>query len=131
MVHKRRGEDIPDGHGPDETYVFSRVEDRSKLMRLSYLYDKWKPIIMAVILFLLAAGFGFQTPKSAFEEIRKEQKATNDRVQRLEDLAIVLNAMIRLKCVELVDRPRDLQLAGIDCAALTKAATTQRLPNNP
>lgn len=117
---KRRGAEMSDPlANPDATYVMSRAEDRSVLMRMSYTYDKYRPIVVISGFFLIAAGFGFKTPKATFDEMKAAQKqaadSANVRIARLERLAINMDALIRVKCVELIDKPRDLQLAGIDC----------------
>lgn len=100
----------------DGTYVFMRAEDRSLLMRTSYLYDKYRPLIMLALALALAAGFGFKTPKQTFNDIRVGQDSLKTRIFRLEQVALNLDALIRVKCVELADNPQSLQIAGIDCA---------------
>lgn len=131
---KRKPSECPDGAGRDpradteETYVFRRAEDRSKWMHLSYLFDKYRPLVWFAFLFLVAAGFGFQTPKQALDEVsathhradtivNRRVDSLHVRIQNLERLALSVEALVRLRCIDTESDLRAMRAAGINCEA--------------
>lgn len=126
MTVRRKGTDVPGGN-PDETYVFSRAEDRSVLMRLSTQMDKYKPLMWGGGLLFLAFGFGFKTPQQTFGAIH-QRLDTLEYHQKLIQAAIQLDkqsveakidALIKIQCFDVVNKKleREAQLAGLNCNA--------------
>lgn len=127
MVQKRRAAapGQPDSD-EDPTYVYSRAEDRSRWMRVSYVLDKYKVLFYIGVAIAVSAGYGFKTPKTAMDEVRasisrldtasnRRIDSTNARLAAIERLTVSVEAMVRIRCVE--SPPETLRLAGIDCGA--------------
>lgn len=124
---KRKGSECGDTDHPDATFVMTRAEDRSVWMRFSYLAEKYKLIVWVIASILVSAGYGFQTPRAANAQIRAGIDSTNARVAALETYALAFSAMVRIKCVELQEKPDVLQVAGIDCQYwMTTKTPTQK-----
>jgi hypothetical protein len=142
MVKRKHGDCPDDPQKGDGTYVFMRAEDRSPWMRLSFLLDKYKSLVYLGGFAMLALGFDFKTPKTAFAELRGniiENRQHNDsafqamsnRIANLETIAVNLDALMRIRCVELSAKPRDLMLAGIDCSHWVPMKTTPTPSGRP
>jgi len=120
MTHMRREPHHPDEE--DTTYVYSRAEDRSVWTRWSTTLEKYKPIVWLIGMFLIAAGFGFHTPKQAFDEIHQEIDTlkVHERVGAIERTTLdnKLDALIKLRCIEIFENHHEQQavLAGLNCA---------------
>lgn len=79
---------------------------------LGDLFTKYKAVVWLIVGFLVAAGFGFQTPAHRFNEIEKANKAELQRIDRKADsLAVVireLRPMIEtsaiISCLSVSDR---------------------------
>ena len=116
----------PPVEGEDTTYVMSRSEDRSLFVKAAWWTEKYRIVIWPVVIFLLAAGFDFKTPKQIFHEIygrldsleAKNREAITDR-KGIEDK---IDALIRLRCFELQGKNLESQalLAGLDCNAFIR-----------
>lgn len=100
-MQKRREHD---DHGEDQTYVFTRAEDRSNWIRLSYILDKYKPIVWLIMASLIAMGFGFKTPKQALGEVKDSVDSVKVRVTSLESMVRMqhqdIQNLLRLRCLD-------------------------------
>lgn len=65
--------------------------------------------------FLVAAGFGFQTPRQTFLRQDSAIAALNERQTRAEERNIML---LKLSCLDRQHTRRDFQLVGLRCDSL-------------
>lgn len=124
MTVKRRGTEVPGGD-PDETYVFSRTADRSVWARISYLHDKYRPLVWLAGILALAFGFSFKTPGQIFGEIHsrldslEKNQTVITNVIAADKLSVEhkIDALIKIQCFDVVNKrlEREAQLAGLDC----------------
>lgn len=111
-------------HG--ETYVFSRAEDRSVWVHISYLMDKYKILLWAVGWFLLAAGFGFRTPAQDRADTKADMDSIKTRVGRqekfLEATQRDLSTLVTLRCLDVRTEMSKavLDASGLDCSKAGK-----------
>lgn len=116
---KREAEDS------SEYIVHTRAVDRSLWLQVSFLMDKYKPLVWILGWFLIAMGFGFKTPKANYDELRQEIAVVRAQVQRdsvqKSEIQGMLQVLIRFKCIEMQVTPRDMQLAGVDCGKFISA----------
>jgi len=102
-MQKRREHDDT---GENQTYVYTRAEDRSQWIRLSYILDKYKPIIWLLWAAAIAFGFGFKTPKQAIAEVKDSVDSVKVRTATLEMLVRSqhedIQNLLRLRCLDVV-----------------------------
>ena len=123
VTHKRRGSDVPGGE-PDTTYVWSRAEDRSPLLRISYLWDKYRIFIYAGVGYLLASGYQWKTPAQHNAEVKARvdtlhQMIQTDRV-RATEVERKMDVLIRFRCLEISSDPKVASLIDLDCDAFLR-----------
>jgi hypothetical protein len=115
---KRRGADVPGGD-PDTTYVFSRAEDRSPLMRASFLWEKYRLIIYGVLGYLLASGYEWRTPAQHNSIVRAQIDSLGKMIrveqQRAAAYERKLDILIRFRCIEIAKDPTTAALIDLDC----------------
>lgn len=112
----RKVNKVADDDG-DERYVRSRVEDRSIFAKISYYMDVYKPILWALSLVLIAAGFGFSTPKEKFDELHNEIKQNRDSVQTQIE---VIKARQEASLNDRIDQRRMLEFAmRVQCSSMS------------
>lgn len=113
----------PDGDTGEYIYVHRRAEDRSFLVKTSYLIDKYKPIIWLLILLALAIGFDFKTPRTIMSEFQNQLNSlkvaqSQGNNERLE-IKLMVRYLVAKECIIGLRDPeiqRSIQLAGINCS---------------
>lgn len=137
LIAARKARGLPyDDIDPNVTYVFSRVEDRSAVAKISQKYDRYKPFILLLGWFLVAAGFGFETPAQTSRKLDKKIDEVGTRVDtlyawRTRDRATDalsytkmqegVNILLRLRCLDVLEgrvSAKSAQLAGLNCAMI-------------
>jgi hypothetical protein len=117
-TQRRRGGEVPGGD-PDTTYVYMRAEDRSPFMRATYLWDKYRLIIYAVVGYLLASGYEWRTPaqhnKMVKVEIDSLRSVMLKEKQATSELERKLDILIRFRCLEIAKDPGLGALIDLDC----------------
>jgi hypothetical protein len=117
-IHARQQREV---EGDSSEYiVHTRSVDRSLWLQISYALEKYKVLLYLGGSFLVASGYGWKTPKANYEELREEiavvrQQVQRDSVQKSE-IQQMLRVLITFKCIESQASPRDMQIAGVDCA---------------
>lgn len=112
----RKGSQIPDGK-EDETYVWMRAGDKSPWFRAAYFLEKYKALVWLIGFVIIAAGFGWTTPKAKFEDIER-------RLVKLEKVDQKLDALIRVQCLS--GNPDIMQAANLDCKPKERANNADR-----
>jgi hypothetical protein len=127
MVHRRQQAELG---VTDEYIVRTRAEDRSLLIRIGYVWDKYRPLIWLVGGALVALGFDFKTPAQTYKELSArieavkiensrvaEEHAKENRATQAErdSIQLKLDVLIAVRCLDPKTR-RELAVAQIDCS---------------
>ncbi len=85
-----------------------RASDQSKWLKLSNHLYKYKIIVWGALIFLVAFGFDFTTPKVLFERItsRQSELERKDSVlsSQISDMKETVQALVTLQCLSLSKR---------------------------
>lgn len=108
-------------------FVHTRSTDRSLLLKISYIIDKYRLFWYAMFWFLVAVGFDFKTPAANYHELSVRIDTANIRIDSMfsdlrrssasrEKTEAKIDLLLKFQC--LAQAQRDLTLAGVDCSKL-------------
>jgi hypothetical protein len=127
VIRERQKKEADDS---SEYIVHTRAVDRSLWLQVSFMLEKYRPLVWIIGWFLIAMGFGFKTPKANYEELRQEIAVVRSQVQRdsvqKSEIQSMLRVLITFKCIEMQATPRDMQIAGVDCSRFTSSYNPAR-----
>lgn len=120
-----------------ETREHFRKGDTGPVATLNAMLTDYKVPVLLVGSLLVAAGFGWRTPASAFQEIRtqvdtvsarhdRQDRELGERLDAVEgaqdDVRSVMTVLLRVECA----RSRSVvESQGVDCAALPRVTLPQ------